>query len=381
MTHCEDYFKHLNLEENISPEVLQTLQDYHNEATKFSLENFRSLNDTVATLDSPRQLHHWNHIWMKCQETRKHLEELLERATAREEHVSDSSLTSDLSKPREILPTCVDLQCGESRSSLPDIKHAFEFEDEKPHSAGPFSKNDSPFRSFLFPPERDKLSPSPLDDTDSDCTVDSSYSCHSEPGARHRRPPLKKMMKKTMSSELAGHHSYLGVYIKGLELSNNTCVEKKLQRPHLKSPVLARTRSLPSPSISPGRPGDSESKRQSRWETYTLTHTHSHAVEMYERINEASKFIPYSKMQHIMDEMISTEREYVRSLSYIMAHYFPEMERPDLPQDLRGKRSIIFGNLEKLCDFHSQYFLKDLEQCTHSPLSVSTCFLRHVSLY
>lgn len=79
--------------------------------------------------------------------------------------------------------------------------------------------------------------------------------------------------------------------------------------------------------------------------------------------------------------MIFTEREYVRSLTYIIEHYFPEMERPDLPQDLRGKRSIIFGNLEKLCDFHSQYFLKDLEQCAHSPLSVSTCFLRHVSLY
>lgn len=285
MTHCEDYFEHLNLEENISPEVLQTLQDYHNEATKFSLENFKSLNDTVSTLDSPRQLHHWNHIWMKCQETRKHLEELLERATVREEPVSDSSLTSDHSKPREI-PPCVDLQCGESTISLPDLKHAFEFEEEKSRSAGPFSKSDSPFRSFLFPPERDKLSPSPLDDTDSDCTIDSSYSCHSEPGARHRRPPLKKMMKKTVSSELMGHHSYLGVYIKGLELSNNTCVEKKLQRPHLKSPVLARTRSLPSPSISPGRPGNSESKRQSRWKhlshtrTHTVTFQHSHTVNM-----------------------------------------------------------------------------------------------------
>lgn len=80
-----------------------------------------------------------------------------------------------------------------------------------------------------------------------------------------------------------------------------------------------------------------------------------------------------------MDEMISTEREYVRSLSYIIEHYFPEMERLDLPQDLRGKRSIIFGNVEKLWDFHSQYFLKDLEACAHSPLSISSCFLRHVS--
>ncbi|XP_060756426.1 pleckstrin homology domain-containing family G member 4B isoform X2 [Neoarius graeffei] len=350
MAHCEDYFERLNLEENVmsfSPEVLQTLQDYHNEATKFSLENFSSLNDTVATLGSPCQLHHWNHIWMKCQETRKQLEEVLERAAVREEPVSDSHPTSDFSKPRDIPVICVDLQCAENRSSLPEIKHAFEFEDEKPHSAGPFSKNDSPFRSFLFPSEREKLSSLPLDDTDSDCTIDSSFSCHSEPVARHRRPPLKKMMKKTMSSELSGHHSYLGVYIKGLELSNSTSVEKKLQRPHLKSPVLARSRSLPSPAISQGRSGDGENKRHS------------------------------SKIQHIMDEMISTEREYVRSLSYIMEHYFPEMERPDLPQDLRGKRSIIFGNVEKLCDFHSQYFLKDLEQCAHSPLSVSTCFLRH----
>uniref|UniRef100_A0A3B5MPZ3 Si:ch211-269k10.2 n=1 Tax=Xiphophorus couchianus TaxID=32473 RepID=A0A3B5MPZ3_9TELE len=76
------------------------------------------------------------------------------------------------------------------------------------------------------------------------------------------------------------------------------------------------------------------------------------------------------KVQHIMDEMISTEREYVRSLSYIIEHYFPEMERLDLPQDLRGKRSIIFGNLEKLWDFHSQYFLKELEASAHSPLSI-----------
>uniref|UniRef100_A0A3B5MXP1 Si:ch211-269k10.2 n=1 Tax=Xiphophorus couchianus TaxID=32473 RepID=A0A3B5MXP1_9TELE len=88
-------------------------------------------------------------------------------------------------------------------------------------------------------------------------------------------------------------------------------------------------------------------------------------------------FVFPSKVQHIMDEMISTEREYVRSLSYIIEHYFPEMERLDLPQDLRGKRSIIFGNLEKLWDFHSQYFLKELEASAHSPLSISSCFLRH----
>ena len=80
-----------------------------------------------------------------------------------------------------------------------------------------------------------------------------------------------------------------------------------------------------------------------------------------------------------MDEMTATERDYVRSLHYVMEHYFPEMERPDLPQDLRGKRGTVFGNVEKLSDFHSRYFLKELESCSHAPLSVSGCFLRHVS--
>ncbi|XP_030060878.1 puratrophin-1 [Microcaecilia unicolor] len=84
-----------------------------------------------------------------------------------------------------------------------------------------------------------------------------------------------------------------------------------------------------------------------------------------------------SKLKHILEEMVVTEREYVRSLCYIIENYYPEMDRLDLPQDLRGKRSVIFGNLEKLYDFHCQYFLKELESCCNHPLRVSHCFLRH----
>lgn len=80
-----------------------------------------------------------------------------------------------------------------------------------------------------------------------------------------------------------------------------------------------------------------------------------------------------------MAEMLSTEREYVRSLGYVIDNYFPEMERTDLPQDLRGKRSVVFGNLEKLYDFHRQHFLAELERCQHCPLAAGRGFLRHVS--
>ncbi|XP_035238930.1 pleckstrin homology domain-containing family G member 4B isoform X2 [Anguilla anguilla] len=83
------------------------------------------------------------------------------------------------------------------------------------------------------------------------------------------------------------------------------------------------------------------------------------------------------KLQRIMEELLLTEREYVRSLGYIMAHYYPLLETPDVPQDLRGQRGRIFGNLEKLHDFHRHSFLKELEGCRGEPLRVGRCFLRH----
>ncbi|XP_043935472.1 puratrophin-1 [Protopterus annectens] len=88
-----------------------------------------------------------------------------------------------------------------------------------------------------------------------------------------------------------------------------------------------------------------------------------------------------SKLRHIIDEMVTTEKEYVKSLRYVIDNYYPEMERFDLPQDLRGKRNIIFGNLEKLYNFHSQYFLKELESCCNHPLRVSHGFLRHTDQF
>ncbi|XP_051576131.1 pleckstrin homology domain-containing family G member 4B-like isoform X1 [Myxocyprinus asiaticus] len=357
MVHCQDYFSQLRVDDNVvscTPAALHVLRDFHSEASKFSLENFSSLNQMVLNLNSPRELQQWTTVWQKCQHTKQQLEEILAKATAAPLTPTESTSCppEKFDKPAETQNGGDPLPALNSQSTL-----SFEYDDGKPDSAGPFSKTQLP---FPFPPERGKLSPSLFDDTDSDCTIDSSISCHSEPlhstATHHRKQPLKKIMKKTMSFELmardkaqvdAGHHGYTGVYIKGLEVTNNVCAEKKPQRPDVKSPALGRSRSMSSPSRVHCRHSDGDIKRHN------------------------------SKIQHIMDEMISTEREYVRSLSYIIEHYFPEMERLDLPQDLRGKRSIIFGNLEKLCEFHSQFFLKDLESCAHSPLSISSCFLRH----
>ncbi|XP_054477283.1 pleckstrin homology domain-containing family G member 4B [Anoplopoma fimbria] len=370
MEHCQDYFGHLSLDTSgveLLPSMVQILQDYYSEASKFSMDNFSTLNDMVLSLESPQQLQQCNTVWQKCQRTKQQLEETLDRATTAAPNSTAEDTAASL-KTAESQTVSAEPHGAKACVLLPAVITPLTFEDNKPHSAGPFSKSPTSSISssthFTFPPECDsklRQSPSMFDDTDSDCTIDSTISCHSEPvysgAARLRKQPMKKIMKKTMSYELtprdSGHsdvshiHGYTGVYIKGLEVANNVSAEKKLQRPDVLSPALGRSRSMSTPSRIHDRCSDGDGKKQS------------------------------SKVQHIMDEMISTEREYVRSLSYIIEHYFAEMERLDLPQDLRGKRSIIFGNVEKLWDFHSQYFLKELESCAHSPLSISSCFLRH----
>lgn len=75
--------------------------------------------------------------------------------------------------------------------------------------------------------------------------------------------------------------------------------------------------------------------------------------------------------------MIETERDYVKSLDYIIVNYIPELQREDIPQALRGQRNTVFGNVEKIYEFHSQYFLHELEQCDNNPLLVGDIFLRH----
>ncbi|KAM6210896.1 LOW QUALITY PROTEIN: pleckstrin homology domain-containing family G member 4B-like [Sarcoramphus papa] len=184
------------------------------------------------------------------------------------------------------------------------------------------------------------------------CTSHSA-SFYSEPihsaSTYHRKQPLKKVMKKTQSFEFSSHsefhhHEYTGVYIKGLKVASNNTNEKKYMCLNITSPLVSRD-SLSSPS--------------------RIHHTEE------EETRGGS-----NEVQHIMDEMITTERAYVRSLGYIISN-FPEIEKNYLPRDLRGKKNIIFGNFEKLHDFHGQHFLKELEHCRDFP--VSHCFLEHIS--
>lgn len=284
MKHCQDYFVQLSVEPSggaLSLSVVENLQVYYREASKFSLENFSTLNDMVLSLDSPQQLQQWNCMWSKCQQTKQQLEETLGRAATVAEDPAGVGPDPTPSSRMEAQMAMAE-QLGSSLL-LPGALAPLTFEDGDPTSAGPFPRSPSgstcSSTHFVFPSECDgklRQSPSAFDDTDSDCTVDSVVSCHSEPvyASRLRKQPMKKIMKKTMSYELSPRdgahsdgahlHGYTGVYIKGLEVANNVSAEKKLQRPNVTSPALGRSRSMSTPSRAHGGLADGDAVKQSR---------------------------------------------------------------------------------------------------------------------
>jgi len=84
-----------------------------------------------------------------------------------------------------------------------------------------------------------------------------------------------------------------------------------------------------------------------------------------------------AKVKMTIDELISTEKDYVKSLNYVIQNYVPEMSRLDLPHALRCKRNVIFGNLENIADFHSNRFLQHLQECKEKPQLVAKVFKNH----
>jgi len=82
----------------------------------------------------------------------------------------------------------------------------------------------------------------------------------------------------------------------------------------------------------------------------------------------------------VMQELLQTEKDYIRALNYVVDNYIPEILLETVPQPLRGKKNVVFGNLQNICKFHTEAFLREIEACMESPYQLGACFLRHVSV-
>lgn len=369
-------------------DVIKSLESYKRQHPDISAARFQEMKELACELKSDKGLKQWKFALSKCQETKLGFEKKLEAALR-----TRKSLLSDRSPAVGEQP-----QAGSETGTLSHRRHS-EGTTSRSHRDRTQSASHGHNRTNSSLEWTEEKAPSPSLSCPGDVDAGEVFACqaalssHSSrtsfasracksPTLPEEKPnlegilekpevkqsytstpvpgklPPRKVLRKAQSFDMPygeslwsscqrsepARYGNTGVFIKGLEVSSTELVDRTFA---LRQPAV---NSWAADCLLEGQRGCTSGSEAKNWG---------------------------SKLQHIIDEMVTTEREYVRSLRYIIDSYFPEMERLDLPQDLRGKRSIIFGNLEKLYDFHSQYFLRELESCCNHPLRVSHCFLRY----
>lgn len=375
---------------------VSTLQMYQESFVQFSPELFQEVKGQACALRGSRGMRVWNVAWLKCQEVRQQLEERLqnveralrntgpwhEQLRAGEDEALVHTVTHHdgaLVLPRPGPPHWYNPPSGsmmgryhgalESRNnSVTCCNINFKPENNRPYKRSktttmpasphirsirraerePSGREACRGRSTeaatlanlhtvgceWFPWQRGGLGRSMSEDSCATATSSQSESCVQTPSCSHGKPSCR-ILQAAQKFQISRHGSFC---------SEESCsVREGTERTSSRntSPSVRRCEGTTSLASSEEKAGN------------------------------------IIKLQRIMAELLLTEREYVRSLGYILTHYLPLLERPDVPQDLRGKRGVIFGNLEKLYDFHGHFFLRELDACQTEPLQVARCFLRH----
>nr|XP_009295232.1 rho guanine nucleotide exchange factor 25 isoform X1 [Danio rerio] len=83
------------------------------------------------------------------------------------------------------------------------------------------------------------------------------------------------------------------------------------------------------------------------------------------------------KSMYVLNELIETEKLYVADLGLIVEGYMATMNVKGIPEDMKGKDKIVFGNIHQIYDWHKDYFLAELEKCVAEPKRLAQLFIKH----
>uniref|UniRef100_A0A8C1Y404 Rho guanine nucleotide exchange factor 25 n=1 Tax=Cyprinus carpio TaxID=7962 RepID=A0A8C1Y404_CYPCA len=83
------------------------------------------------------------------------------------------------------------------------------------------------------------------------------------------------------------------------------------------------------------------------------------------------------KSMYVLNELIETEKLYVDDLGLIVEGYMATMNAKGVPEDMKGKDKIVFGNIHQIYDWHKDYFLGELEKCVAEPERLAQLFIKH----
>ena len=94
----------------------------------------------------------------------------------------------------------------------------------------------------------------------------------------------------------------------------------------------------------------------------------------YSAALNASNLSALEKSFLVIDELVSTEQEYVQDLSYSLSHYPEAFRRKEVPSQLRILCTELFDLIARLHIFHRSIFLPVLRMCQSHPENLGECF-------
>lgn len=81
----------------------------------------------------------------------------------------------------------------------------------------------------------------------------------------------------------------------------------------------------------------------------------------------APPVVPLNKVPHIIDELLTNEQSYIqtltRAIDVYISVYDADFENAQLPVGLLGQKYHLFGNIERIRDFHADTFFPSLQRC------------------
>ncbi|XP_040059586.2 quattro [Gasterosteus aculeatus] len=385
--------------------TLRTLQMYEERlGGKFSTPHFQALKAETCAMGSGASgvMRVWNAALVQCQEVGQRLKEMLKKEKDKNQ-IQQLTAANPQAEDREMEKEKKITEVGEDESSLTqqrtsqkEVVKIAESEGQRTTAAcfNHHLKHDTKEES-----QGQELPEAAVKTEKIANFFPQCIDCHPETRHGPREHHSEADLRSTHSVEGGGDfplHQSLG-----RSLSEGSCVCSRLTCTSGFSPLNVRhkhcqsktqpleqnlqpVQNLPISHSETVRSGNlsCESKRDSNEEEgggFTVSTQSPKDLRTSETLltqteNSGSNVL---KVQMILEELLSTERQYVKALGYVREHYFSELERPDVPQDLRGRRGSVFGNLEKLHDFHHHHFLNELESCVDEPFRVGRCFLRH----
>uniref|UniRef100_A0A8C5GVX4 Rho guanine nucleotide exchange factor 25 n=1 Tax=Gouania willdenowi TaxID=441366 RepID=A0A8C5GVX4_GOUWI len=190
----------------------------------------------------------------------------------------------------------------------------------------------------------------------------SGSSAPSSPGSRRSVSTLKKWLTNP---------------VRKLSVGSATKAERQVRKIDGKPPTSSQNQDL----ASPPRPD----------ETFTvlpLTHkelvkpvplfpikTLSHSMPIFLQLLHLCP--PLHLYRYVLKELIETENHYVSDLGLIVEGYMATMLSKGVPEDMKGKDKIVFGNIHQIFDWHKDYFLGELEKCLAEPERLAQLFIKH----